>query len=180
LFVIIPFVTQTRSSSVLDSINEIGLNFLDPFIEMGWQLRTVEKVVNWFNNGEKLGFGISYFAPLQRIISSFTFGIIPRIPISNVPWAFGERLPGWGFSQIAESYYNFSYLGPFIFYSFQGVFSIVAENEYYNIYKRAWFSSITVILMILTRNRFSFVPGQIVLSGLIIFIGYFLDKHQES
>lgn len=179
-FVIIPFITSVRQGSIIQSINQLGINMTSPFLEIGWQLRTVERVIYWIESGEKLGFGISYFAPIQRIISSLTLGIIPRIPITNVPWAFGERLPGWGFSQVAESYYNFSIFGPVIFYFIQGWFSVVAENEKKNIYRKTWYASIAVILMILTRNRFSFVPGQVVWALALTIIAYILDGKIEK
>lgn len=176
-FVILPFVTETRSGSILNSLDQLKVDITGPFIEIGWQMRTVERVISWIKNGENYLFGVSYIAPIQRIISSFTLGLIPRIPISDVPWAFGERLPGWGFSQVAESYYNFSIFGPILFYSIQGAFTKIAENESRNVYKKAFYSSIAVILMILNRNRFTFVPGQILMSLIIVLVGFMLDRN---
>ncbi|WP_175478126.1 MULTISPECIES: O-antigen polysaccharide polymerase Wzy [unclassified Bacillus (in: firmicutes)] len=174
-FVVIPFITAARSGSILKSFDQVGVNLTSPFLEIGWQLRTVEKVIHWSKSGESFGFGISYLAPIERIVSKLTLGVIPEIPITGVPWSFGERLPGWGFSQVAESFYNFSFFGPIIFYMILGWFSINAERQNNNIYKKAFFASTVVILMILTRNRFTFVPGQIFMAFGLVLFAYILD-----
>jgi oligosaccharide repeat unit polymerase len=174
-FIIVPFITATRSGSIINSIDQFGLNLLNPFLETGWQLRTVEKVVYWIENGENFGYGISYWVPVERIISRVTLGVIPPLPIYGTSWSFGERLPGWGFSQVAESFYNFYIFGPIMFYFLQAWFSIKVDSLNVNVYNKALFASIAVILMILTRNRFSFVPGQILMAIVIVLICYVLD-----
>lgn len=174
-FIVIPFISSVRNGSIINSFNMMGVNFVNPFLEIGWQLRNVVKVVGWIHSGEVLGYGISYFAPVERIISRLTMGIIPAIPITGVPWSFGERLPGWGFSQVAESYYNFSIIGPIVFFAIQGIFLVNAGMLKNSVYKKAFYSSISVILIISTRNRFSFVPGQIFMAFILVMIGFYFD-----
>lgn len=173
VFVIIPVITASRGEGVLGSLSgNGGLNggsFTSAFTEMGMQIRLSAYVLDEFQNGTRsLIWGYSYYSPFVNIIDRLLFNVGIRIP-APASYNFVSRFPGYGFSQIAEAYCNFGLTGVMIFHFLLGLIlsKIESRKEMLSPAKLAYFTSIITILINATRNRFSFVPGQILIMSMI-------------
>lgn len=171
LFIIIPFITSVRQKGVLNSLGEIGFSFTDSFVEMGFQLRVSVYVLEQFSQGiREFIYGFSYYNPIINIIDRF----IPFIPLKlNAPISFdfktSSAFAGQGFSQVAESYANFGLFGTIFCFLIIGFVVSKIESKSLSPLQLAYFTSIVVILINVTRNSFAFVPGQILLMTVLFF-----------
>lgn len=172
LFILIPFISESRNEGgVLKSLSTIGLNYTDSLTEMGMQIRLSVYCLDDFQNGTRdFLLGYSYISPFVNIIDSLLFNIGIRLPVPP-SYNFEARFPGYGFSQIAESYCNFGVYGVIGFYLLMGFILSKIESKEVELspLKLAYFTSIITILINATRNRFSFVPGQILIMTFIYF-----------
>lgn len=168
LFIIIPFITLFRSIGIVDNISNISFNFFDAFVEMGMQIRTSVYLLEDISNGtQQLLLGRSYYQPVLNIILFF-------LPTSSVATlSIKARYPGYGFTQVIESYTNFGIFGTLIYFVIVGSLISKYENKDLDTLQLVLLGNITSILINATRNYFAFVPGQI----LIVTIIYFLTKY---
>lgn len=168
LFVIIPFVTITRAEGVINNLSQIGINFTAPFVEMGGQLRISVFILEEFKtNSRDYIYGFSYYNPIINIIDRFLpFSI--RLPIPE-SFNFKETYARKGFSQVAESYANFGLLGVICYHLILGYVISIVETKKLSPLKSAYFTSIIVVVINSTRNKFAFVPGQIVVLSMFYF-----------
>lgn len=181
IFLLIPLVKEIRN---LDSIStsEIEISILDPFVEIGYTLRPLVYTVEWVENGEELLWGESFLVPFQRGVSNFVPFMDP-IEYEGKPYSFRDRLPTMGYSIVAESYYNFGFIGLILIPLLITFFlSKVGDNS--NKFLNLTFATgVCAILINNIRNAFSFVPGQVIMFSLIIifvliFSGY-LNKENK-
>ena len=165
LLVIIPSITLLRYDGVLKSNSTLFLSLAGAFIEMGAQLRLSVFILDGIGTGS-MGFigGYSYISPFINIIDN----IIPFISGLSMPqtYASWENFYKYGFSQVAESYANFGIYGVIIFHLLLGrlvsFFDLTNDPRKLCLYG-AW----VTLFIIMTRNRFSSVPGQMLLVYLI-------------
>lgn len=180
IFVIIPFITANRESGIMESFNNLSLNFTDAFTEMGMQIRVSVYTLDEFANGTRsLMYGYSYYAPVINIVSK----IIPFLGLRlTVPrdYNFLTNYAGMGFSQVAESYCNFGLFGVLIFFFVIGRTIARMEKKELNNYQLAFAGCLTSILINVTRNRFAFVIGQTLIIYLIISAIKYYDWHMKK
>ncbi|MED4070080.1 O-antigen polysaccharide polymerase Wzy [Priestia endophytica] len=183
LFIIIPFITSVRQKGVLNSLGQIGFSFTDSFIEMGFQLRVSVYVLEQFSlSTREFIYGFSYYNPIINIIDRF----IPFIPFkletpSSFDFKTSPAFSGQGFSQVAESYANFGLFGTIFFFLIIGYVVSKIESKSLRPLQLAYFTSIIVILINVTRNSFAFVPGQILLMTLLFFfLNSLIKKKYQS
>lgn len=167
LFILIPTVTSLRSVGVAQNLGDgLRLNYIGAFTEMGGQIRMTEYGLEDVANGEiKFLWGRSYWQPVWNIIV-FPFSSLKSVATA----AIRAKYPGYGFSQVIESYINFGVFGVV------GYFGLVAyllarwERRPKNIIQLAYLGSITSILINASRNYFAFVPGHILLVTVIFMV----------
>ncbi|GAA2717025.1 hypothetical protein GCM10009865_50350 [Aeromicrobium ponti] len=175
LFLLIPFIKETRSSGLtnMESI-EIDIGITDPITEMGFTLRPLTHTVQWIDQGEPLGYGVSYFLPLHRLLGKIP-GIEER-PLAGNRAYFDERLPGFGYSVIAEAFFNFGLLGVIVVMFLIGVvigfFNIMVKGSF----QLALFGGIVAIMLNNIRNTFLFVPGHLIVVTTLILLTYFMSQ----
>ena len=165
LFVIIPTITIFRYDGLLKSNSSLFISLAGAFIEMGAQLRLSVFVINDVGFGS-MGFlsGYSYITPFINIIDNI-FPFISKLSIPQT-YASWENFYKYGFSQVAESYANFGIYGVIIFHLLLG--RLVSFFDLTNDLKKlCLYGAWVTIFIIMTRNRFSFVPGQMLLVYII-------------
>lgn len=168
LFVIIPFITNNRNEGVLNNLENISVDLTSPFVEMGMQFRVSVYILEEIESSEReLLYGFSYYNPIVNIIDK----IIPFSIKLSAPddFNFKDEYERKGFSQIAESYANFGLLGVILYHMVLGYLLSRTESNQLRVIGRAYFTSIVVVIINATRNKFAFVPGQIVLLTMLYF-----------
>ena len=108
-----------------DSNKEIDVSPLATIAELGGSLRPVHEVIKWTDTQDmNYQYGATYYAPFERAFLKF-FPIKERVPatedmrLMNV--AIAEKAGPYGFSIIAESKINFSWIGVFFVGLFSGI-----------------------------------------------------------
>lgn len=183
LFFIIPVITSSRGEGVLNSVSLSGGDFTSSLTEMGMQIRLSVFVLDEVQNGTRdLIWGYSYYSPFINILDTMLLNIGIRLKPPE-SFNFISHFPGFGFSQIAEAYCNFGIIGVMIFYSVMGAVlsKIESKRVMLSPAQLAYFTSIITILINATRNRFAFVPGQILIMSffyLAIYIRMETKKRQ--
>lgn len=162
LFLIIPFIRISRHHGTISSFEWLSLDFVEPFAEMGHQLRLSVLVLEDFVYGSRdMLLGYSYYEPLVNIMDRLIPGNLRLQPPEN--FNFIEAFSGLGFSQIAESYANFGLFGVVLFYFLLGFILRKAEVKQLKGINLAFWGAVLAILINATRNRFAFVPGSIMM-----------------
>ncbi|WP_414045612.1 O-antigen polysaccharide polymerase Wzy [Macrococcus equi] len=176
-FILIPIIKFTRELEKV-TISEININWYSSLVEIGYTLRPMGYVVNWISNGERMSLGMSYIAPFQRILSNF----IPQmseIDYHQVGYGFRYRLPGMGFSVIAESYYNLGYVGMLIACTIICLvcwkFNIVKTYKNLSI-----FTAIFSLMLGNIRNAFSTFPAAVIFVLFVSFVVLFWGNLNEK
>lgn len=172
VFFIIPIVTATRSTGVLNNSQEIKGDLYEPIMEMGMQIRCVVYSLDKVADGTyNYMYGYSYIRPVLRLIGIL---IIPLRNIKDIPINFNVDFSGMGFTQVAESYLNFGISGSLVVFGALGLVFGRKEGKVLTNSKLCLYGSILVILINMSRNTFVFVPGQMFLMILLyIIINYF-------
>lgn len=169
-FLIIPFITTARREGVLESISSIGINFTGFFVELGTQVRcTVYILEQMFSGSRELLWGYSYYNPIVNILNRLT----PFIDISiQAPSSFDFKtaFSSMGFNQIAEGYANFGVLGSCLYFFVTGIFLSKNEKKKMSNSELGYFGAICAILINVSRNKFAFFWGQVVIVSLIYYI----------
>jgi hypothetical protein len=123
ILIVIPVIKETRHSGDYSDFGKVDLN--SSLIEMGSSIRPIFESINWIENKEVVYYlGQTYIAPFERTISKF-------IPFYEVPNAYddqrlmnvviAEKSGNYGFSIIAESFINFSFIGVMLFGFITGI-----------------------------------------------------------
>ncbi|MGE6229108.1 O-antigen polysaccharide polymerase Wzy [Paenibacillus chitinolyticus] len=176
--VVIPLLQQTRNQELTEfDIRETSVSFVDPMAEIGYTLRPLVYTVGWMQKGEEHAYGSSYLLPINRLASSF----VPFIKKSELEgnYYIKPRLPGQGYSVIAEAYFNFGLIGVIIVQIFLALFIVILGERSSNIPMLALFGAIMAILINNIRNTFIFVPGQLLLLVGIFCLFFFLGKRKN-
>ncbi|WP_315113913.1 O-antigen polysaccharide polymerase Wzy [Clostridium intestinale] len=177
MFIFIPFITSTRKYGVLNSFNEIGINFTGAFTEIGLQLRLTVNILEEFSSGMRSYlYGFSYYNPIVNILDLF----IPFYSIRlEIPLLANFRLiyPNQGFNQVAESYANFGLMGIILFFGLLGFLMAKVESRKLRPLQVAYFSSVVAVFINATRNSFSFVPAHLIILSVIYFLAKLSLRH---
>lgn len=160
LFIVIPSITALRTVGVFGNLSSLKFNIVEAFSEMGMQIRvSVYVLEDLESNIYDSLFGQSYYLPVLNFI--------PFLKNETATGMIKSMYPGYGFSQVIESYLNFGVLGTLGYFGILGYFITTAENVVHNRVKLAYIGTITCILINATRNYFAFVPGQIIIVTII-------------
>lgn len=167
LFVLIPVVRQVRSVAANErALSAVELNPTDPFLELGFQIRPLVHTLRWIQEGEDYAYGGTYWLPVQRALGLIL--PIDRPLLEGNRFNFGERLPGFGYSVIAEAFFNFGLVGVILVPSLVGY--IASMFGYAPTSRRlALYGALMQVLINNQRNAFIFVPGQIIVILTIYF-----------
>lgn len=167
LFFVIPSITALRSIGIVNNLSGVRFNFFDAFVEMGMQIRTSVYSLDDLSSG-KVSFllGKSYWKPIVNIINPFSTGTATA--------QLRSLYPGYGYSQVIESYMNFGVCGTLLYFSVIGYVLGKFETTFQDKLKLAYYGTITCIFINASRNYFAFVPGQIIIVTIIyLFTKYF-------
>ncbi|MGI6264933.1 MAG: O-antigen polysaccharide polymerase Wzy [Acutalibacteraceae bacterium] len=168
-FFVIPFVTATRKMGVIGSLSCLDLNFTGFFVELGTQVRcTVYVLEQMFNGSRELIWGFSYFNPIVNIVNR----LIPFVDLSMaVPASFDFKtaFASMGFNQIAEGYANFGAIGSCLYFFITGLFLSKNEGKKLSNAALGYFGAICAILINVSRNKFAFFFGQVLIISVVYF-----------
>lgn len=168
------FILIRSGSNLIDLFNFDNINIFHMFWEMGRTLGVVTDTIFFVDNSE-FHYGSSYARSLLELIPIITNKIefIYNIPRPS-EWLI-ENLnnlkegQGYGFSIIAEAYYNFGWLGSFLFialgYSINYLYSKYVISGLPIYYLASYFPS--VLLLLHARND-SGSYLRVLLWGLLI------------
>lgn len=165
-FLLIPLIKLTRNLS-FSNIQDLDIKWYSSLVEIGYTLRPLGYTVDWIQNGEKLAYGESYFAPFQRMLSNIIPGM-EKIDYMLVGYGFRYRLPGMGYSVVAEGYYNWGLIGVIFIMIIICLICIILNNM--NSFTGLSFGTAILSIFINNiRNAFSFVPQFIIIIGILTF-----------
>lgn len=177
-FLLIPIVAQTRGDFSKLTEDDFELNFTDPFIEAGVIIRPYTETYNWLKAGEDLGYGKTYFIPVQRILGYLPY--IKRPKLEGSRFFLKERTPTQGYSTLAEAYFNFGVLGIIIF---PFLVSYIINKLYLLSYRSqewlAYSGGLMVILLANIRGHFLSVPAHILILSIIFTACIFIHRYSE-
>jgi hypothetical protein len=170
IFMMLIAIVIVKNARLSGDYSEIdNMNPLNALAEMGSSLRTVQEVVKWRNEGFKLLYGASYWAPFERQLALF-------LPIERPPAKKDKRLLNVvvqekagpiGFSPVAEAYLNFGEKG-IIFIAFILGISLAKFDSIASTVRADTLIGVALIpLFIMIRNSFTFIPVQTIM-GIII------------
>ncbi len=163
-FILIPLIKITRNLSSND-IKELDLKWFSSLVEIGYTLRPLGFTVDWIQNGEKLAYGESYFAPFQRMVANVIPGM-DKIDYMLEGYGFRYRLPGMGYSVVAEGYYNGGMLGVIVVMLLVSLLCLKLRKA--KSYTALSFGTAVLSILINNiRNAFSFVPQYIIIAGIL-------------
>lgn len=168
LFIIIPLIKVSRNIQNF-SFSDLNINWFSSIVEIGYTLRPLGFIALWIDSGEKLAYGESYFAPIQRFFSRFIPSIEP-INYEIAGYGFRYRMPGMGMNVLGEAFYNGAWLALILVVSII-VFMCWIFSRSTSYIKLSIATGIVSILINNIRNAFSFVPGYII---LVLSIALFL------
>lgn len=168
-FVVIPTIQHLRSVSLSEaSLSRVVFSPFDPLTEMGFTLRTVVVTFDWIRNGEHYAYGQTYILPILRLIGR----LIPfyeRPEIVGTRFAVNDRTPRMGYSVVAESYFNFGWVGVIVVLGIIGFVLSWIGDRARTTRQLALSGAIAATLINNIRNSFIFVPGQITAAcGLVL------------
>jgi len=166
VFIMIPTITTLRNTGVINSLGKISVSISDPLVEMGYQIRLSVFMIDGISNGSRsLLYGFSYYNPIVNIINRF----IPMIPRISPPsqYDFFTTYDTMGFSQVAESYANYGVMGVVLFHIVIGVILAKFDNTNKNDPIMALNMCVLIVFIIMIRNAFNFVLGQILIAYIL-------------
>lgn len=163
IFIFLPLISSTRLGGLKGGIHASSFSFTDAFVETGMQIRLNVYILEDFASGTRDYLnGLSYYNPLINILDNLVPWVSLRLgEVSD--FNFSERFPGYGFSQVTESYANFGLIGVISFFSLMGYWVAKIETAVLRPPELALLSSIVLILINASRNRFAFVFGQVLI-----------------
>lgn len=170
VFIMLIAIVIVKNARLSGDYSEIdNMNPLNAVAEMGSSLRTVQEVVRWRNDGFKLLYGTSYWAPFERQLALFL--PIPRPPAKKdkrlLNIVVQEKAGPIGFSPVAEAYLNFGEKG-IIFLAFILGISLAKFDAIPSSVRSDTLIGVALIpLFIMIRNSFTFIPVQTIM-GIVI------------
>ncbi len=170
VFIMLIAIVIVKNARLSGDYSEIdNMNPLNAVAEMGSSLRTVQEVVRWRNDGFKLLYGTSYWAPFERQLALFL--PIPRPPAKKdkrlLNIVVQEKAGPIGFSPVAEAYLNFGEKG-IIFIAFILGISLAKFDAIPSSVRSDTLIGVALIpLFIMIRNSFTFIPVQTIM-GIVI------------
>lgn len=176
LFFIVPFIRDIRNdppSAVSGAM--LRLQFTEPIVEIGFQLRTVVATLNWTFGGEQFANGGTYMLPILRGASRI-FPFIETPALQGNQMYIAGRLPTQGYSVIAEAYFNFGLLGILIVPAIIAAILVLLGERSTNSRSLAFAGAISGILITNVRNSFLFVPGQMILVVVLYLFAMLLNR----
>jgi hypothetical protein len=141
--------------------------------EMGYTARTVGFVRQWQDGGDELLHGATYWAPVERVLATFSTRFRPPT-VSNDFRASEtlvlERVGPIGFSAIAEALRNFAAPVAILVLAAQG--ALLAWLERRSQSARGMLVLLVVLsaLLLHARNSFTPVPFQLLLGGGLVLL----------
>lgn len=179
VFIVIPFIARTRLEGVAAGFSSIGIDFTGTIVGLGGQLRCTTRVLDQFASGSRqFIYGYSYYSPIFNIIDHFVpFNVRLTDPVS---FDFLTAFNGWGFNQIAEGYANFGAIGSCAYFFLTGLFLSKKESKEMNKLELAYFASICATLINVSRNRFAFFWGHILILSAVYLIVRFVGRRSKT
>jgi hypothetical protein len=160
-FVFIPVVEQVRQAGLGHAdLGSVSLRWSDPFRTIGWTLRPLTFTVGWIDGGETFAAGQTYVLPLKRLVGTLT-PFVERPTYESHSRYLKGRLPGQGYSVVAEAYYNFGVPGVLLVPFGLGVFLGVLGDRARTGLTLAFAAAVLAVLVNNVRNFSLFVPGQV-------------------
>lgn len=157
LIIVIPFIREYRVSFSIDTYSlDVKKNITETMAELGFQIAPTTYTVELIENGETYKFGGTYlYGIIDFIIRKIPLiGGLPSDSRYNVKYVMPQA--GIGYSQVAESYYNFGFLGMGIFFLIFSKFVISLENNFTSDKSSPYikmFSTLFIVELVnLTRN----------------------------
>ena len=177
-FVVIPFISTSRSEGVLSGKTDVTMNFTGVFIEIGTQIRcTVLLLEQFAHNARDFIWGYSYYSPILNILDY----IIPGMRMDNpASFDFKESFPGMGFNQIAEGYANFGIFGAITYFLATGLFLGKNESMRLSLVRLGFIGCICSELINVSRNKFAFFWGHILIIYLLYIAVLFLVNKKSK
>ena len=178
MFIIIPIVTSTRSTTGVK--NGFSLEFAsltEGFLEIGMQIRCLVYSLDGVSKGMyEFMQGYSYINPLCAVLSYviFPLGYLPEIPIDLS--SSKSDFSGYGFTQVAEGYLNFGIMGAILIFAILGYFIGKLEFTKMRTTTLCFVGSVLTIFINMSRNTFVFVPGQVAVMLAIYMVCRLISK----
>lgn len=165
------------------TMSELTVTPVDSLAEMGSSIRPVVEVVSWSGSGEDYIYGQSYWAPIDRILVYFVPGWT-RPPAQEddrlLNLLVQERVGPIGFSPVAEAYRNFGKIGVVIIMFLTGLLlariNLLPPTQTNQLIAGFIFFP----LLVQVRNAFVFVPFNIAIGFLLIYLLHFFYKKNGS
>ena len=179
VFIVIPFIARTRLEGVAAGFSSIGLDFTGTIVGMGGQLRCTTRVMDQFASGARqLIYGYSYYDPIINIFDHLVpFSIRLKDPAS---YDFITAFRSWGFNQIAEGYANFGAIGSCAYFFITGLFLSRKESKEMSAVQLAYYGSICATLINVSRNRFAFFWGHVLILTAVYIVVRYIGNHAKK
>lgn len=175
ILTLVVVVRQVRSVGISDAdLKSVNLGLESAIVEMGFQARTVVESIGWIESGEPHCWGYTYVLPFQRMVGRLFPDWRPELEGSR--FYFDERLPGWGFSSVAEAFYNFGEVGVFPVFCLLGIVLTLAERRRRSGVSLAFAAAVLAVLINNIRNPFAFVPGQVIGVALMALVARWANR----
>lgn len=173
LLFMISLLGEIRRTGI-GSIRTVSINasLSEGLVELGHTFRSVTEVVTWHQVfGEPLIQGASYWAPVDRALCKL---VNPNVCLPDsqderlLNVLMTNRVGTWGFSPIAEAFWNFGVAGVVII-----MFGIGVLVTWLNVWtvgpiREVAASVVFVELLIYVRNAFTAIPSHLVFGAVII------------
>jgi len=176
-FLVIPVIraARTEQGNALSFSQVALIKWTDPFVEIGFQIRTFVATAEWIEAGEDYANGNTYSIPVLRLVTLF-LPVFERPQIVGTRYFIRDRLPHWGYSVVAEAYFNFGLFGVMIIPALIGLGLSLAADGARGQISLALAGGVMAILVMNIRNNFLFVPGQVFIVIVLWYIGKWIGR----
>jgi oligosaccharide repeat unit polymerase len=162
-FLFIPIASAVRTTGLSEvELEQLSVRWTDPFVTNGWTLRPLTHTVAWIEGGEEHAWGRTYLLPLQQIASRLT-PFVTSPSYQTDPHYIKDRLPGQGYSVVAEAFYNFGMPGTVLILAVIGALLTALGDRSTSALSLSLAGGISAVLVNNVRNHALFVPGQVLL-----------------
>jgi oligosaccharide repeat unit polymerase len=179
LFLLIPILRNARGG-----VESFATGFLDPFYEMGLQLRVVIFTMDAVDKGLwGLEYGKTYLSALGRILPNigplryFFGGGIENSPSYIITELYNSGGSGLGMSVIAEAYVNFGWVGAFLIPFLLGLLLTFGERfGRINGYALTVYGSALSSILFLARGDFFLVSRPFAWAIAVVLFFYAIER----
>lgn len=165
------------------SMSEVTVTPFDSLAELGASIRPVVEVVSWAGSGEDFIYGQSYWAPIDRTMVYFVPGWT-RPPLLEddrlLNLLVQKRVGPIGFSPVAEAYRNFGKFGVVIIMFLTGLLLARIDLLPPTQTNQLIAGFIFFPLLVQVRNAFIFVPANIALGLVLIYLLHLFYKTNDN